>query len=131
MSVKIRTEFSVAVPHRPGELARILQTLSKGGVNVLGFCGWSENAAARVLVVSDDDRKARKALADAKYASTEAPVVCVTGSSGQGAGAKLTLRLAKTSTNIDHAYATTSGTGESSAIFRVSDPQAALEILLK
>jgi len=129
MGAKIRTEFSVALPHRPGELARVLESLSKAGVNVLGFCGWGHDGSAQVLLVPDDDRKARKALADGSFAATEAPVVCVSGASGKGAGAKLTIRLAKASANIEHAYATTSGSGESTAVFRVPDAQAALALL--
>jgi len=129
MGAKIRTEFSVTLPHRPGELARILEAMAKAGVNVLGFCGWGEDGSARVLLVPDDERKARKGLADAKYAATEAQVVCVTGAAGKGSGAKLTVRLAKASANIDHAYATTTGSGESTAVFRVADPKAALAIL--
>ncbi len=129
MGAKIRTEFTLTLPHRPGELARVLEAMSKAGANVLGFCGWGENDSARLRLVTDDERKARKALADGNYAAAEAQVVCVSGASGKGAGAKLTVRLAKASANIAHAYATTSGSGESTAVFAVPDPQAALKIL--
>ena len=129
MSAKIRTEFTVSLAHRPGELARVLEAMNKAGVNVLGFCGWGENDAARLRLVADDDRKARKALADGRFTAAEAQVVCVSGASGKGAGAKLTIRLAKASANIEHAYATTSGSGESTAVFKVPDPQGALSLL--
>jgi hypothetical protein len=129
MSARIRTEFGITLPHRPGELARVLEAMSKAGANVLGFCGWGGDGSARVLLVADDDRKARKALADGGFQAVESQVVCVTGASGKGAGAKLTLRLAKASANIEHAFATTTGGGESTAVFKVPDPQAALALL--
>lgn len=129
MSVHLRKEFTVALPNRPGELARVLESMAKAGVNVLGFCGWVEDGGARLRVVPDDERKGRKVLEDAKLVPGESAVVCVSGASGKGAGAKLTLRLAKASANIEHAYATTAGNGESMTVFRVPDPQAALEIL--
>ncbi len=125
MAAKIRTEFMVGVPHKAGALAGVLESLAKGGVNVLAFCGWGEGENAKILVVPDNDAKARKVLAGA----TESRVLCVTTASGKGAGAKLSTRLAKAGINIEHAYATTSGSGQGTAVFRTADPDAALKAL--
>ena len=124
MAVKLRTEFTVKIAHQPGELARVLALLAKGGVNVLGFCGYGMPDGANIMFVPADDAKARKALAGAGLAAVEAPVVCVTTTSGKGAGAKLAAKLGKAGINIEYAYATTSGTGQGTAIFRVVDAAA-------
>jgi hypothetical protein len=125
MAAKVRTEFLVAVPHKPGALAGVLESLAKSGVNVLAFCGWGEGENAKILVVPDKDDKARKVLGGA----TETRVLCVTTASGKGAGAKLSARLAKAGINVEHAYATTSGTGQGTAVFQIADADAALKAL--
>lgn len=129
MPARLRTEFAVKVPHQAGQLSRIMEALSKGGVNVLGYCGWGHDAEANIQVVADNDEKARKALAGAGLTAIENPVVCVTTSSGKGAGAKLAAKLAKAGINVDYSYATTSGTGQGTAIFRVGDASAAFKAL--
>ncbi|MBI2933376.1 MAG: hypothetical protein HYY16_17160 [Planctomycetes bacterium] len=129
MATRLRVEFLVTVPHQPGVLAQLLEGLAKGGVNVLAFCGWGEGEKALIMFVTDNDQKTRKALAAGGFDSTENPVLAVTAASGKGAGAKLAAKLAKAGVNIEHAYATTAGTGQSTAIFRLPDPQAALKAL--
>ena len=129
MPAKLSTEISISVKHQPGELGRILDVLSKGGVNLLALCGYGQGDSAEILMVPQDEGKARKALVAAGVAATEHKVVCVTGPSGKGAGAKLAAKLAKAGVNIQHAYATTSGGGRSTAIFRVEKPEAAIKAL--
>ena len=129
MAVKQRTEFLVSVPNRPGELGRVLESLAKGKVNVLGVCGWGEGETAKVMVVPDNDAKARKALAGGGFSFAEGPVIAVTGASGVGTGAKLAGKLAAAGLNVDHVYASTSGRGSGAVMLRVTDPQAALKAL--
>jgi len=125
MAAKVRTEFLVAVPHKPGALAGVLESLAKAGINVLAFCGWGEGEGAKILVVPDKDDKARKVLTGA----TESRVLCVTTASGKGAGGKLAAKLGTAGINVEHAYATTSGSGQGTAVFRTADPDAALKAL--
>ena len=129
MPAKQRTEFTVSVPHRPGELGRVFDTLAKGRVNVLGVCGWGEGETAKVLIVADNEAKARKALSGSGFSFAETPVVTVSGPSGQGTGAKISARLASAGINIDHVYASTSGKGSGVVVLHVADATAALKAL--
>lgn len=129
MAAKQRTEFTVSVPHRPGELGKVFDALAKGKVNALGVCGWGEGETAKVLIVADNEGKARKALAAGGFSFAEAPVVTVSGPSGQGAGAKISARLAGAGINIEHVYASTTGKGSGVVVLHVGDAAAALRAL--
>lgn len=129
MPAKLRVESTISMHHKPGELARVLGALAKGGVNVLAFCGWGHGGDAELLVVPDDEEKMRRALIAAGISASEHPVVCVTTASGKGAALKLAAKLGKAGVNVQHAYATTGGRGQSTAVFRVPDPSAALKAL--
>jgi hypothetical protein len=94
---------------------------------VLAFCGWGHDGDAQALIVPDNEEKARKALAG--FSVAENAVLCVTAASGKGAGAKLAAKLGKAGINLSYAYATTAGTGQSVAVFRVPDPDAAIKAL--
>lgn len=131
MSAKIRTEITVNVQNRPGELARVMEILARAGVNILAFCGYAEgNTSGKIRLIPDHDGKARKALEAEHLNYSEGAVVAVMGGSGKGAGAKLVVRLAKAGINIDYAYAGTSGDGKSIAVFKVPDPERALKELV-
>ncbi|MBI4564667.1 MAG: hypothetical protein HY716_08270 [Planctomycetes bacterium] len=129
MSVKIRTEFTISFPNRPGELNKVLDAMAKAGVNVLAFCGWPEGGGAKVSFVPDHDEKARQALATAGLNARESRVVCFTGPSGLGSGTKLTSKLAKAGINLEVSYATTAGGGEALAVLGVKDVGAALKAI--
>ncbi|MBI4565671.1 MAG: hypothetical protein HY716_13335 [Planctomycetes bacterium] len=129
MPVKIRTEFIVSFPNRPGELNKVLEAMAKAGVNVLAFCGWPEGEGSKVSFVPDHDEKARKTLSSAGLNARESTVVCFTGPSGQGSGTKLTSKLAKAGINIEVSYATTVGEGEALAVLGVKDVEAALKAI--
>lgn len=129
MATKKRTEFEIGCAHKSGELARILGTLSKGGVNVLAFCGHGHEDKATVLLVSKTPKKAAAVLKTAGIAYKTNPVVAVTGASGAGEGAALARKLAEAKLNVDYAYASTSGRGKSTAVFRIKDVERAVKAL--
>ncbi len=130
MSTRKLVELSVQVPARPGELTRVMQAASKGGVNILAFYGYNANPnEAFIRLVPDNEDKAKKALEEAGLSPKVSHVVAVTGEAGKGAGVKLCQKLSESGINIEYAYASTPGTGSSTVIFKVSDADAALRVL--
>ena len=129
MSVRKRTELAISCDHKAGELARVLEAISEVGVNVLAFCGWGHGNHATILLVPDDDAKAIGALKAAKVAFEKRTVVAVTSGSGRGVGARLARLLGDARINVEYAYASTSGTDESTAVFAVEHVGKALKIL--
>ncbi|MBI2901785.1 MAG: hypothetical protein HYY17_16490 [Planctomycetes bacterium] len=129
MAVLKKTEFEIPCPHRVGELACALETLAQAGANVLAFCGYGHNDKAMIMIVVDDEAKAKSALKGAGIKFQSHPVVAVMGRSGPGEGGRLARALADAKVNIEYTYASTSGAGESTAIFAVKNVRKALKVL--
>ena len=129
MAAEAKTQFDVTTKHAAGQLADLLEALAGVGVNVIAFCGWGEADRAHLLVVPDDETKARKALAGRFTIAAEKTVIAITAASGRGAGAKIAAKLAKAGISIDRAYASTWDKGPSTAVFEVPDAEAALKAL--
>lgn len=129
MSVKQRTEYEVKCGNKAGELARIMESLNRAGVNVLAFCGYGQGKQARIYFVPDDDAKASVALKQAKVKCVTSPVVALSCPSGMGEGAKLARLLAEARISLDYIYASTPGNGETTVILGV--PEKAIDKTLK
>jgi hypothetical protein len=123
------TEFILRVPHTPGQLARVLETLATAKVNVLSVCGYGHDANANIHIVPDKEEAARTALRNAGFQFDEGTIVLAAGPSGRGTGAMLARRLANAAINIEYAEATTTGKGDSLFTFKTNDPQAAITAL--
>lgn len=124
------TEISLKVQARPGELTRVLGALSAAGVNVLAFCGYNAGSdEACIMVVPDNEDKAKKSLEAIGLNPSANFVLAITGEAGRGAGAKLTKKLSDAGINIEYAYASTPGDGPSTAIFKVPDADAAIRAM--
>ena len=132
MSARKMTELTVRVESEVGELAKILGLSSQAGANVLAFCGYEHgggDTGATVMLVVDKPDKAQDLLKREGYSVTANPVVAVGGAAGRGMGAKVAERIAKGGINILYSYASSTGTGQSIAIFRVLKPDQALKAL--
>jgi hypothetical protein len=132
MSARKMTELTVAVKSQAGELARVLGLASQAGANVIAFCGYeraSYEGGAEILIVPDNADRAKTALEKAGYTCTANPVVAIAGAAGKGMGARMAEKFAKASINILYSYASSSGAGQSTAIFRVEKPDAALKAI--
>lgn len=129
MSVQKKIEFFIDCPHKPGELARALEALAGAKVNILAFCGYGHGDTASMHFVVDDDEKGKAALKGARIEFETNRVVAITSGSGPGQGAKLARSLADAKINIEYAYASTSGRGDSTAVFGVKNVEQALKVL--
>ncbi len=129
MSIQKKIEFFIDCPHKPGELARALETLSTANVNILAFCGYGHGDTASMHFVVDDDAVATAALKSARIEFETHRVVAITAGSGPGQGARFARALADAKINIEYAYASTSGKGNSTAVFGVRNLEQALKVL--
>lgn len=121
-AIKPRIELKVPVRNQPGQLTDILRIVSKAGVNLLAFCGYSTGPeTAEVLLVPDHEGKARKALEGSGYKVQTSSVIAIQAPAGTGAGAKLADKLSSRRINLKYAYASSAPDGRSTAIFCVDD----------
>ncbi len=131
MSARKMTELTVHVQSQVGELARVLGLASQAGANVVAFCGYEhgDDSGATILVVPDKPDRAQAALQKAGYAVRAFPVVTISGAAGRGMGTRLAEKLSKAGINVVHSYASSSGNGQSTAVFRVLKPDLAVKAL--
>ncbi len=131
MATRKVSELAMKVDSKPGELTRVLTGLSQKGVNAIAFCGFNslESKEAFIMIVPDKEDKAKKVADELGLNAQMNSVVAVTGEAGKGAGAKLAQKLWDAGINIEYAYASTPGSGPSTAIFKVPDADAAIAAL--
>ena len=129
MSIQKMTEFTIQCPHRPGEMTRVLDTLARAGVNVQAFCGYGQGDKASLMLVPDDEKKTSSTLTTAGITFQTNDVIAYFGDSGSGKGASLGRKLSDAGVNIDYAYASTTGQGDSMFVFATKDVDKALDVL--
>jgi len=66
-------QFTIAIDHQPGAVARIAKTLGDAKVNILCLLGTSQGTAGTLQLIAEDARRARKALDAARIAYRETP----------------------------------------------------------
>ena len=66
-------QFTIAVDHQPGAVARIAKTLGDAKVNILCLLGTSQGTAGTVQLIVEDARRAKKALDAARISYQEIP----------------------------------------------------------
>ena len=98
----METEFSVKLPNRPGELARLTEALHKDGVNIRTVS--TEPRAEVVRLVTDQTSKSREALKRAGMEFSERNLLVAKLEDKPGELARISRMLANEGINIDAAY---------------------------
>ncbi len=129
--MRVETQFSVFLINKPGVLGSVTGALAEAGVNLfaLSLSDLGEHGVLR-LVCGDAD-KTRQVLRETHDRWTETDVLVIPIGNEPGAFASLTEKLAHGKVNVIYAYCTADedGGGTSTAIFKVADPQKAMELL--
>ena len=121
------TEFTVKLPDRPGQLARLASTLGDAGVQLRAIA--AQKGSVGLLVADKDAAKARRALKKAKYRAREGQAIEMRlkdrpGSLGATAG-----RFGKKRVNIASMYVLAPGRGNVGVAFGVKNARAAKKAL--
>jgi len=112
--------FSMDVADKPGEGARILQVLSKAGVNLLAFSGFPRRRRAQLDLVPEDATLFRKALTRTKLkVRPKKTGFLVQGEDRPGAVAEVVQKLADANINMTAMDAVSAGAGRYGAILWV------------
>jgi len=124
---KMEREFSVKLPNRPGELARVTDALHKDGVNIRTIS--TEPHAEVVRIVTADPDKSRESLRRAGLEFSERNLLVVKLKDEPGELARISGALAKEGVNIDAAYMLDKDSKHVHVAFAVSDEDKAKNIL--
>jgi hypothetical protein len=92
--------FIVEARNKPGELARVTETITAHGVNIEAFCLGHDGSAATAFL-SHDEQGLRSALTTGGIKSKEVPVLTIWLENRPGTVAKTARRLADAGVNIE------------------------------
>ncbi|MGA8222586.1 MAG: hypothetical protein WB780_13110 [Candidatus Acidiferrales bacterium] len=114
-------QYSISVDNKPGAVAEIVRTLGNAKVNILALAAWAEGPAGTVQVITEDSRRAKKALDDARISYQEQAIDQVQIANKAGALAKTLDQLAGKGVNLNMIYATTTKGGKKAvAVYSVA-----------
>jgi len=105
-------DLTLIFDDRPGQLARIGETLGAAGVNIKGLAAFTGEGKGIIHILVDDDtlRACRHALADVQIPiADEREVLVIDVADRPGTLGELTRQLADANVNIDLAYTTFGG----------------------
>lgn len=104
MRVSILKEFDVYVQNKPGELARVCETLGNHGVNIKAIASERAHDRPMIKIVTDDEVSAKSALARSGISYDLRDVVSVKMADRPGELGKISRKLARAMVNVDSIY---------------------------
>jgi len=107
----IRTQFTLYMINRPGELARATEAFAAAEINIDGISVAETSDVGLVQLIVSDAGLARQVLKKADISFSEQRVAILTLPNKPGALAAVASRLAEQNVNINYLYATTSPLG--------------------
>ena len=97
-------DLAIHVTHRPGEIARVANALSRKDVNIKSIAGMGMGNQGIIRVIPDDIEAARTALEDANIRFDECELVSALLENKAGELAELSGKLANANVNIQAIY---------------------------
>lgn len=97
-------EFKIFVKHKPGELARVAETLAGRAVNIKAIASESKGEEALLRVVTNDVNTTTKALNESGTKYTQNDILTVSLIDRPGELAKVAKKLGKAKINIESIY---------------------------
>ena len=97
-------DFAIQLSHKPGELSRVANALSKKSVNIKSVAGMSIGNQGIVRIIPDDVDAARKALQESNIRFEECELVTVLLENQAGELATMADKLANAGLNLHAVY---------------------------
>lgn len=122
-------ELGVKTGNKKGELARVTGPMAEAKVNVTALCGVGQGSDGWFWFVTDNNGKAREALAKAGLQVTERDCCCLELADKPGTCWEAATKLANGGLNIDHWYYSCSGAPSAKIYFSCDNCQKAAQLL--
>ena len=122
-------QLMVTVGDKVGRLAEMTEQLKASGLNILSLCAWVEQGTGHLMMVTDDNDKARQAVQDMVDDTQSHEVVCVKAANTPGALNEIARTLANAGIGIDMVYATAGDSPEVAIVLQTSDNAKAAELI--
>ena len=121
-------QLSVTAANRPGQLARICESLARNRVNITGLDASGPNKQIRLLV--NNPNRAQKVLQKAGWNTRVEEAVMVNAADRPGQLARIARKLAQRGVNINYAYATVGrGSSRAAIVLGVSNAKKAARVV--
>jgi hypothetical protein len=129
--VNLGKELVVTAPNKVGILADISKIMADHGINIEGVAGYAANNEAKIMLVSDDELRAKDALVKAGYGNCkESEVIVLDMVNKPGALKGVTAKLAAEKIDLRYVYGTACPSGcPARMILATSDNEKALVLL--
>lgn len=129
--MRIETQFSIFLINKPGVMGSVTRALAEAGVNIFALSLSDSGEHGVLRVVTGDPAKTRDVLRETHDRWTETDVLVLPIGNAPGVFADLTGKLAEAGLNITYAYCTAQedGSGTTTAIVKLPEPQNALQAL--
>lgn len=121
--------FIVDLMNKPGELARVTDSIAQKGINITSFAGTSSGDAGAVAIITNDEAGTRRAISDAGCMAREVELVTASLEHKPGTLAAAVKKLADAGINIEAALPTGMSGGNVSVGFATDQPSKARELL--
>jgi hypothetical protein len=97
-------DFTIQLSHKPGELGRVANILSRAGVNIKSVAAMAFGNQGVVRLIADDVEAARRALQESNVRFEESELVTVLRENRAGELADVADRLANAGLNLQACY---------------------------
>ena len=126
----IKTQFTLYLVNRPGELARATEAFATAQINIEGISVAERTDVSLVQVIVSNAQRARQALKKSGIPASEQKVAILALANKPGALGKLASELARKKININYLYATAppSGSGPECSVVISSDDLKKVEL---
>ncbi len=118
--MKVVKEITVALPNKPGSLAKLTTALAKAKVNVQATCVVESTDVSVVRMVADKPAAALKVVEKMGVTASTKNVLALSLANKPGVLAKACAKLARKRINIDYIYGSATGRGRSMIILAAS-----------
>ncbi len=97
-------DFAIHVTDRPGEIARVGDSLGRKDVNIKSIAGMNFNHQGVIRIIADDVEAARTALRDSNIRFEECELVTVLLENKAGELANIAAKLSNAGVNVNALY---------------------------
>ena len=130
MEAKIVNQLVIPVKDEVGLLGRLLGLISDKGINVQAYCVYTNSGSGTLLMITNNDIAAEKALAEQGFEPAEEEVLVLTVDNKVGICADISKKLGHAGINIKYSYATPESLSKAVVILCTSDNDRALKLLM-
>jgi hypothetical protein len=121
--------FIVDLKHRPGELAKVSESIAQKGIDITAFSGVTCGDSGELALITNDETGTRRALSDGGYHVREIELASVSLPNKPGALAEIARKLANAGINIEAAMPIGMVGGNVTIAFATDQPAKARSLL--